>query len=174
MDERYPIGTFHFEGEINNKVIEQWISEIEALPASIRNVVKNLTDEQLDTPYRNGGWTIRQVVHHVPDSHMNAYIRFKWALTEDNPLIKPYDESKWADLSDYKLPIEVSLSMLANVHTRMVELLRNLTNEELQKTFIHPESGQTTLAKNIGMYAWHGNHHLAHITTLCKRMGWDK
>ncbi|MFS0864648.1 YfiT family bacillithiol transferase [Fredinandcohnia sp. 179-A 10B2 NHS] len=174
MDERYPIGTFQFEGELSNIIIGQWINDIEALPASIRTAVKNLTDKQLDTPYRNGGWTIRQVVHHVPDSHMNAYIRFKWALTEDNPLIKPYDESKWAELSDYILPIEVSLTMLETVHTRFVKLLRNLTNEELQKTFIHPESGQTTLAKNIGMYAWHGNHHLAQITSLCKRMGWDK
>ncbi|MFT4414303.1 YfiT family bacillithiol transferase [Fredinandcohnia humi] len=172
MDERYPIGNFEYVGEATASMIEGWINEIEALPNLVRQAVKILTEEQLDTPYRSGGWTIRQVVHHIPDSHMNAYIRFKWALTEQTPIIKPYAEDKWAELADSKLPIDVSLTLLETVHIRMVELLRSLSFEDLKKSFIHPDSGEVSLAKNIGLYAWHGKHHLAHITSLCKRMGW--
>lgn len=172
MDERYPIGKFQFDGEITNDLIMSWINEIEDLPGLLRKAVKDLEHEQLDTPYRSGGWTVRQVVHHLADSHMNSYVRFKLALTEQNPVIKPYDEGKWAELPDSTLPIEISLSLLEALHTRWVKLLRNLTSADMERTFIHPDSGEVSIGKNIGLYAWHGRHHLAHITSLCSRMGW--
>ncbi len=172
MDMKYPIGTFQFDDEITSSVTSVWINEIEDLPRLLREAVKDLDNEQLETAYRSGGWTVRQVIHHLADSHMNAYIRFKLALTEENPIIKPYDETKWAELSDYKLPIDTSLLLLEALHKRWTNLLRGLTTADMEKTFIHPESGKVTVGKNIGIYAWHGKHHLAHITTLCKRMGW--
>lgn len=172
MEERYPIGKFEFTGEITNSVIKGWINEIEDLPGLLRDVVKDFYDEQLDTPYRSGGWTVRQVIHHIADSHMNAYIRFKLALTEENPVIKPYDETKWAELSDYKLPIDTSLLLRETLHKRWTNLLRSLTAADMEKTFIHPDSGAVSVGKNIGIYAWHGRHHLAHITSLCNRKGW--
>ena len=172
MDMRYPIGTFQFDGEITNIVTNEWIREIEDLPSLVRDAVKDLNNEQLDTPYRPGGWTIRQVVHHLADSHMNAYVRFKLALTEVNPVIKTYDETKWAELQDYELPIDLSLSLLEALHKRWSTLLRSLTSTEMEKTFIHPDSGEVSVGKNIGIYAWHGRHHLAHITSLCCRNGW--
>lgn len=172
MDMKYPIGTFQFDGEITSGVTEDWINEIEKLPALLRDAVKDLNDDQLDTAYRFGGWTVRQVIHHLADSHMNAYIRFKLALTEENPVIKPYDETKWAELSDYKLPINTSLSLLETLHIRWTSLLRNLTPADMKKTFIHPSSGEVSVGQNIGIYAWHGRHHLAHITSLCNRRGW--
>lgn len=172
MKERYPIGVFKFDGEITNNVIKSWINEIEDLPELLRNAVRDLDNEQLDTPYRSGGWTVSQVVHHLADSHMNAYVRFKLALTEENPVIKPYDEGKWAELPDYKLPIDISLSLLEALHKRWVKLLHSLSPADMEKTFIHPESGEVSVGKNIGIYAWHGRHHLAHITSLCNRMGW--
>ncbi|MFB6467866.1 YfiT family bacillithiol transferase [Cytobacillus sp. Hz8] len=172
MDERYPIGKFHFEGNITSDVVKGWIQEISDLPEQLRKAVHSLDHEQLNTPYRTGGWTVRQVVHHLADSHMNAYIRFRLALTEDRPTIKPYEEGKWAELSDYELPIEISITLLEALHTRLVVLLHSLTPFDLEKTFIHPDSGETTVGKNIGIYAWHGRHHLAHITNLCSRMGW--
>ena len=172
MDLQYPIGQFQFDGEMTSNVISTWINEIEHLPAFLREAVQDLDDEQLDTAYRPGGWTVRQVVHHVADSHMNAYIRFKLALTEQNPVIKPYEEAKWAELSDYQLPIEPSLLLLETLHKRLTNLLRSLTTADLEKIFTHPESGTVTLGKNIGIYAWHGNHHIAHITSLRGRMGW--
>ena len=172
MDLQYPIGQFQFDGEMTSNVISTWINEIEHLPAFLREAVQDLDDEQLDTAYRPGGWTVRQVVHHVADSHMNAYIRFKLALTEQNPVIKPYEEAKWAELSDYQLPIEPSLLLLETLHKRLTNLLRSLTAADLEKTFTHPESGTVTVGKNIGIYAWHGNHHIAHITSLRGRMGW--
>ncbi|KWX78773.1 YfiT family bacillithiol transferase [Paenibacillus jilunlii] len=172
MDMKYPIGTFQFDDEITSSVTNVWINEIEDLPRLLRDAVKDLDNEQLETAYRSGGWTVRQVIHHLADSHMNAYIRFKLALTEENPIIKPYDETKWAELTDYKLPIDTSLLLLETLHKRWTNLLRGLTPADMEKTFIHPESGEVSIGKNIGIYAWHGKHHLAHITSLCNRMGW--
>ncbi|WP_066052618.1 YfiT family bacillithiol transferase [Robertmurraya korlensis] len=164
MDARYPIGTFQLEGDIDRTLMNHWIEEIASLPKKLREAVTDLTDEQLDTPYREGGWTIRQVVHHIADSHMNAYIRFKLALTEDSPVIKPYEEARWAELEDSKLPVDVSLMLIESVHIRLIVLLKALNEDERKRTFVHPESGVVSLEKNIGLYAWHGNHHLAHIT----------
>jgi uncharacterized damage-inducible protein DinB len=172
MDLKYPIGNFQFDGEITNSVIKDWINEIEVLPKLLQAAVKDLDNEQLDTAYRSGGWTVRQVVHHLADSHLNAYVRFKLALTEEKPVIKPYDEKKWAELSDYKLPIDISLSLLEALHQRWTNLFRNLSSADMEKTFIHPDSGEVSVGKNIGIYAWHGRHHLAHITSLCNRKGW--
>lgn len=172
MDERYPIGQFDYAGEPTSTEIMEWINEIEHAPAALRTAVDRLNDEQLNTPYRVGGWTIRQVVHHIADSHMNAYTRFKLALTETSPTIRPYDEQKWAELSDSQLPINVSLELIDALHKRWVYLLRSLTRTDLEKVFHHPESGQVTLGWNIGNYAWHGNHHIAHITSLRVHKGW--
>lgn len=172
MDIKYPIGKFQFDGKITDSVTKYWINEIEDLPRLIRDAVENLDNEQLDTPYRLGGWTVRQVIHHLADSHMNAYVRFKLALTEEKPVIKPYDETKWAELCDYKLPIDISLSLLDALHKRWTNLLRSLSSADIEKTFIHPDSGEVSVGKNIGIYAWHGRHHLAHITSLCNRKGW--
>lgn len=172
MDMKYPIGTFHFDGKITSSVTENWINEIEKLPALLRDAVKDLDDDHLDTPYRSEGWTVRQVIHHLADSHMNAYVRFKLALTEEKPVIKPYDETNWAKLSDYTLPVDTSLSLLEALHKRWTNLLRSLTPADMKKTFIHPQSGEVSVGQNIGIYAWHGKHHLAHITTLCSRKGW--
>jgi uncharacterized damage-inducible protein DinB len=172
MDMKYPIGTFQFDDEITSRVTSVWINEIEDLPRLLRDAVKDLDNEQLDTAYRSGGWTVRQVIHHLADSHMNAYVRFKLALTEENPVIKPYDETKWAELSDYKLPIDTSLLLLETLHKRWTNLLSSLTPADMEKTFIHPDSGEVSVGKNIGIYAWHGRHHLAQITSLCNRKGW--
>ncbi|MFP5108652.1 YfiT family bacillithiol transferase [Neobacillus sp. C211] len=172
MDMKYPIGKFQFDGDITKSVTKDWINEIEELPSLLRDAVKDLDNEQLDTPYRSGGWTLRQVIHHLADSHMNAYVRFKLALTEEKPVIKPYDETKWAELSDYKLPIDISLSLLEALHKRWTNLLRSLSPADMKKTFIHPDSGEVSVGKNIGIYAWHGRHHLAHITSLCSRKSW--
>ncbi|ADU30333.1 YfiT family bacillithiol transferase [Evansella cellulosilytica] len=172
MDMKYPIGMFQFDGEITNCVTRDWIIEIEELPSLLRNAVKDFDDEQLDTPYRPEGWTVRQVIHHLADSHLNAYVRFKLALTEEEPIIKPYDEAKWAELSDYKIPIDISLSLLEALHKRWTMHLQDLSASDLKKTFIHPDSGVVSVGENIGIYAWHGRHHLAHITSLRKRKGW--
>ncbi|WP_264740065.1 YfiT family bacillithiol transferase [Cytobacillus firmus] len=172
MDMKYPIGTFQFDDEITSRVTSVWINEIEDLPRLLRDAVKDLDNDQLETAYRSGGWTVRQVIHHLADSHINAYIRFKLALTEENPIIKPYDETKWAQLSDYNMPIDTSLLLLETLHKRWTKLLRGLTPADMEKTFIHPDSGEVSIGKNIGIYAWHGKHHLAHITSLCNRNGW--
>jgi uncharacterized damage-inducible protein DinB len=170
---QYPIGKFNYEGTITAKQREIWIKEIAEAPEKLRFAVRGLSDSQLDTPYRSEGWTVRQVVHHVADSHMNSYIRFKLALTEDFPTIKAYDEARWAELSDsVNLPVEISLQLLDSLHLRWVDLLRSLSSAAFNRSFIHPESGETPLAKNLGIYAWHGNHHIAHITSLRDRMGW--
>ena len=171
---RYPIGRFEPPSRIDRDYIERWIGDIEALPADLRKAVKGLTDAQLDTPYRPGGWTIRQVIHHLPDSHINSFIRFKWALTEDRPEIKPYFEDRWAELADYSMaPVAASLDLLDGLHQRWVALLRSLTGQDLKKTFIHPESGLVKLPETIGSYAWHGRHHLAHIREAIRREGWN-
>ncbi|HWO76741.1 MAG TPA: putative metal-dependent hydrolase [Bacillus sp. (in: firmicutes)] len=172
MDPKYPIGKFAFNGNITEKILEQWIQDIEELPCLIREAVQDLNEEQLDTPYRKGGWTIRQVVHHLADSHLNAYIRIKLALTEENPTIKPYNEAQWAKLPDYRLPIDVSLSLLDSLHRRWTHLLKNLKPQELEKNFYHPDSGKHSVYLSIGTYSWHGRHHLAQIINLLLTKGW--
>jgi DinB superfamily len=172
-DPRFPIGKFNYEGAPSADQRLKFIAEIEQMPAAIRAAIQGLSAKQLDTPYREGGWTVRQVVHHVPESHMNAYIRFKLALTEDEPTIKPYAEDRWAKLADVpSTPTEVSLALLENLHTRWVILLHGLQAEHWKRTFIHPENGVVSLEKNLALYAWHGKHHTAHITELRKRMNW--
>lgn len=172
MDLRYPIGKFKVNGKVTTEIIEQWIKEIEELPARLTEAVEGLNDVQLDTAYRTEGWTIRQVVHHIADSHLNSYTRFKLALTECNPTIKLYEEGKWAELPDTNLPINISLQLIDTLHKRWVYLLRSMTSEDLEKTFYHPEFGDMKLSVNIGIYAWHGRHHVAHITSLRDRSGW--
>lgn len=149
------------------------IDVIAAAPLRMREAVAGLDAAQLDTPYREGGWTVRQVVHHVPDSHMNAYVRVKLALTEDEPTIKPYEEAAWAQLPDSRItPVEVSLALLEALHTRWVDLLRAMDGADFKRSFRHPEHGAVTLDWLVGMYAWHSRHHVAHITSLRERMGW--
>ena len=161
---KYPIGKFIVPDAYTEELIAQWKNDIAELPALIKAAVAGLTDKQLETPYRPEGWTIRQVVHHVADSHLNSIIRFKWAMTEDNPTIKAYHEDLWAKLADYKLPIEPSLIMLDGIHARLTALFESFTAEDWNRTFIHPESGATILLKrNLALYSWHGRHHLAHI-----------
>lgn len=172
MDVRYPIGSFQYDGEMDMEVVNKWVKEIEELPRMLQDAVKDLDDEQLDTPYRLDGWTIRQVIHHLADSHMHAYIRLKLALTEESPVVKTYDETKWAELADYQFPVEGSLLLLKGLHKRWAELLRTLSQSEMEKTFIHPDLGEVLTYQNIGMYAWHGKHHLAHITSLLEQKGW--
>lgn len=172
-DPRYPIGKFDQSITVTIKMRNDFIKTIEALPLQLRMEVENLSQKQLDTPYRDGGWTIRQVVHHLPDSHINCYVRFKLALTEDNPQINTYEEHLWAGLQDsFKTPIDVSLSLLESLHKRWAILLRSLTDKQFEKTFQHPEWGNITLSKTLALYAWHSKHHLAHITELKKKMGW--
>ncbi len=171
---KYPIGKFSLPAAISPEDIRQWIAEIEMLPGLLRNAVEPLNDAQLNTPYRPQGWTVRQVVHHLPDSHLNSYIRFKLALTEDNPVIKPYREEQWAELPDGKTaPIAVSLVLLESLHQRWVSALRNITPEQWRRTFFHPESKRDLrLDSVLALYAWHGKHHLAHLVELKKRMEW--
>lgn len=171
-DLRYPIGRFSYSGPVAQARIDTWIDDIAALPGDLRRTVSALTDRRLDTPYRPGGWTVRQVVHHLPDSHMNSLIRFKWALTEERPVIKTYDEKGWAALPDSRQPIAHSLDLLDALHRRWADLLRGLDQRQLQREFVHPDSGPVTLAVTIGAYAWHGRHHLAHIERLIEREGW--
>ncbi|MEO9964398.1 MAG: YfiT family bacillithiol transferase [Reichenbachiella sp.] len=171
---KYPIGHFQFPSSYSISDIEEDIHTICHLPQVLRESVQYLSDEQLNTHYRPDGWTVRQVVHHMADSHMNSYIRFKWTLTETQPTIKTYDEKKWAELPDAKNDaIEPSLLLLTALHLKWTNVLRNLTEEEMHLTFIHPESGrQTKIYENIALYAWHCNHHLAHIMNLAERMNW--
>jgi hypothetical protein len=171
---QYPIGKFLKPEHIPEVLIHEWIDEIERLPEQLREVVDSLSEEQLDTPYRDGGWTVLQVVHHLADSHINSYTRFRLALTEENPVIKPYYEDRWAELEDGKnAPVEFSLNLLTFLHQRWVYLLKSLTDDQLNKTFFHPESGKEfVLREVIGTYAWHGKHHLAHITELKQRNNW--
>jgi len=173
-DPRYPIGKFSFSGPSDETQRKKSIDAIEQAPAALRAAIRGLSPQQVETPYRDGGWTVRQVVHHVPESHMNAYIRFKLALTEDEPTIKPYMEDRWAKLQDVQsTPLEVSLALMDSLHDRWVRLLRLLKPEDWKRTFRHPEMGETlTLDKTLALYSWHGRHHVAHITELRKRMGW--
>ena len=175
VDLSYPIGKYKQTGLISAGQRVEWIAEIAAFPNELSGVVGSLSDEQLDTPYRPGGWTVRQVVHHLPDSHLHSYQRFRLALTEDSPTIKPYTESRWAELPDARTaPIEVSLSLLDALHRRWVMLLRSLDDAAFARTFHHPESGEKRLDWVLGSYAWHGRHHLSQITGLLERMGWKR
>lgn len=171
-DLRYPIGAWVRPTVISALERTAWINAIAALPAELRAATAGLTDAQLDTPYRPGGWTVRQVVHHLPDSHLNAYVRFKLALTEPDPTIRPYDEGGWAKLPDSALPVDVSLRIVDAVHERWVALLRALPADAFSRPFQHPESGAQTLDTALSTYAWHGRHHVAHVMRLRARAGW--
>ena len=170
-DLRYPIGPFTVPDR-SPETIARLVDEIAEAPRRLREALAGLTDAQLDTPYRDGGWTVRQVAHHVPDSHLNAYVRFKLALTEDTPRIKPYDEARWAALPDSRLDPAVSLALLDALHGRWVALLRSLAPEDSERASDHPETVATPLRTALGLYAWHGRHHAAHVTGLRERMGW--
>lgn len=173
-DLKYPIGKYIIPNSITTEKLAGWISILEELPQKFTDLTSSMNDEQLDTPYRPEGWTVRQVVHHVSDSHHHSYIRFKWGLTENNPVIKPYLEQEWANLFDTRTaPIQMSLNHLKAVHFKLVYLLRGLSEEQLNRTFTHPDGNEvTTLKENIGRYVWHGSHHYAHIANLVKRKGW--
>ena len=172
-DLRFPVGKFHYDGPPTPEQQRSFLEAIAQTPAQLRAAIKGLSDLQLDTPYRPEGWTVRQVVHHVPDSHLNAYVRFKLALTEEDPTIKPYAEDRWAELADTKAtPVEVSLTLTDSLHDRWVRLLRSLDPAQWKRTFRHPEMGPMTLERTLALYAWHGRHHVAHITELRKRMSW--
>jgi hypothetical protein len=172
-DPRYPIGRFQKPDLVDAAKIQQFVDAIERLPRELTTAVNGLTNVQLDTPYREGGWSVRQVVHHLPDSHMNAYIRFKLALTEGEPTIKPYNEARWAELPDAKFgPMEVSLNLLEALHRRWVDCIRGVPGESFGRQFYHPERGAMSLNELLALYAWHGRHHVAHIVKLRERMGW--
>ncbi len=173
-DPRYPIGPFELDSDITPAKYRQWLQQLRQTPQALRQAVEGLSEEQLDTPYREGGWTVRQVVHHMADSHLNGYQRSKLALTETHPRIAPYNEKAWANLPDVEqTPIEVSLQLLAAVHERWVNLLGTLDEDDLTRTYDHPEEGEKTVGGSVQTYAWHGRHHVAHITTLRHRQGWD-
>jgi hypothetical protein len=172
-DLRYPVGEFSFPESVSAQELAVFIDHIAATPARMREAIAGLSDSQLDTPYRPGGWTVRQLAHHVPDSHINSYMRFRLALTEEDPVIKPYEEALWAELPDARsMPVEPSLALLENLHARWVPLLRSLSDAEWKRSFRHPELGPVRLEQNAALYAWHGRHHVAHITRLRERMGW--
>ncbi len=171
---KYPIGRYQAPAVISPDIRAGWIEQMAVLPANFSKAVAGLNDAQLDTPYRPGGWTVRQVVHHVPDSHMNSYMRFRLALTEDVPLIKPYEEAAWAKLSDaHSGPVAASLMLLDGLHQRFVLLLRSLSDADFARTFRHPELGEKRLDWTLGLYAWHSLHHTAHITNLRAREAWQ-
>jgi uncharacterized damage-inducible protein DinB len=172
-DLSYPIGKYDKETKITVDQRKQFIKEIAELPNELREAVQNLSDGQIDTPYRPEGWTVRQVAHHVGDSHLNSFIRFKLALTEDNPTIRPYAEDLWAKTAEYKMPVEVSLSLIDSIHQRWTALLESMSDEEFARTLNHPETGLWTLENLLGMYVWHGKHHTAHINNLKKRNNWN-
>jgi hypothetical protein len=172
-DLRYPIGKFQWPETITPKDRLRYIDKIAATPAMVRDAVAGQTPQQLDTPYREGGWTVRQLAHHIPDSHLNSYVRFKLALTEDQPTIKPYDEAAWALLSDSATtPVETSLCLLECLHARWVDLMRGMSEADWARTFRHPERGTVSLDQNAALYAWHGDHHVEHIRALRSRNGW--
>jgi len=174
MDLRYPVGKFQWTGASTDADRRSFIAQIEEAPAKLRAAVKGLTEQQLDTPYRDGGWTIRQVVHHLPDSHMNAYVRFKLAVTEDQPTVKTYEQELWANLPDARTaPIEPSLALLESLHYRWVLFFKSLSAAEWARKLKHPELGEVGLDKYLAMYAWHGRHHVAHVTSLRERMKWQ-
>ncbi len=173
MDPRYPVGKFTWPEKLTEGDRRKWIGQIAETPAKLRASVKGLSKKQLDTPYRDGGWTVRQVVHHLPDSHLNAYVRFKLALTEDQPTIKPYDQERWAELPDAKTgQLEPSLRLLDSLHLRWVATLKAMSAADFGRRLKHPELGEVVLERYLALYAWHGRHHVGHITSLRKRQGW--
>lgn len=173
MDLAYPIGKCEYPEIVSPEMRKRYIQEIAAAPAHFREAVRGLTDTQLDTPYRPGGWTVRQVIHHIPDSHMNAYVRFRLALTENEPVIKPYDQERWAELKDARTePVEVSLQLIDALHRRWVVLLNSMSDADFARQFRHPEIGVMRLDTYLASYGWHCRHHAAHITGLRDRMGW--
>ncbi|MGH9349382.1 MAG: YfiT family bacillithiol transferase [Vicinamibacterales bacterium] len=171
-DLSYPVGRFDRQAPRTAETRRVAIQDLATLPARMRNAVNGLIDARLDTPYRPGGWTVRQLVHHVADSHMNGYIRTKLAITEDNPTIKPYDQDAWASLPDARLPVAVSLSILDAVHERWTAICRSLAEPDFARTFVHPDLGQLTLDAHVHLYGWHSRHHVAHVTALRQREGW--
>ena len=171
-DLRFPIGKFDKSIELTAEKRAEFIQTIKDLPKKIAAAVEGLSENQLETPYRPEGWTVRQTVHHVADSHINSLCRFKLAMTEENPTIRPYYEDRWAELADNQLPVDISLSILEGVHARWTVLLESMTDEDFQKTLIHPDSGDWTVEQFLGLYAWHSLHHTAHITRLRERNGW--
>jgi len=171
-DLRFPVGDFVMPASVTPAIRAEAIAAIAELPVRMREAVRGLSDAQLDMPYRPGGWTIRQVVHHVPDSHMNAFIRLKLALTEDNPTIKPYDQDAFASLPDQRLPIEPSLALLDGLHARWEAVLRSMTPPQFERPWYHPEIGAITVDYLVQTYGWHSRHHVAHITRLREREGW--
>lgn len=168
---QYPIGKFIAPATITDQKLEEWITILEMFPPQLRDMVSDMKDAQLDTPYRPEGWTVRQVVHHIADSHQHFYIRFKWALTEDNPIIKPYLQEEWAKQPDLKgMPVEWSLRLIEAIHYKLVRLLRGMSSEDFKRTFVHPNDNiMVALDKNVGIYAWHSMHHYMHIANLVKR-----
>jgi DinB family protein len=173
LDLRYPIGKFETPKSVDASTRDTFIAQIEAAPRLLRKAVARLDSRQLDTPYRPGGWTVRQVVHHLPDSHINAYVRFKLALTEDTPTIRPYEEALWAKLPEATSgEIALSLALLDAVHARWLACIRTLPGESFDREYRHPESGLFSLNQQLALYAWHGRHHVAHITSLAGREGW--
>lgn len=172
-DARFPIGRFVYDPEVTPEKRSSWIAEVRRVPEELRRAITGLGDDQLDTPYRDGGWTVRQVVHHLVDSHVNAYIRFRWTLTEDHPSIKVYDEKSWAELPDARAaPPEVSVALLEALHARWVMLLESMGPEQFERMLTHPEHGPISLDRLLQLYAWHGRHHVAHVDGLRKREGW--
>jgi DinB superfamily len=167
---QYPIGKFKAPVSYTAEDIRKWTTTIKEFPGRLRQAIISLNEKQLDTTYRTGGWTIRQVVHHVADSHMNALMRLKLALTEENPTVKPYEEADWALLADYRMPVESSLKILEGIHLHWVAILESLTEEEWNRTFLQPASGNVIqLKKALALYAWHSKHHLAHVTETVKK-----
>lgn len=172
---KYPIGRFQFVSNYSNKEGDQFLKKIEELPAKLRTLVNGWDEEKLNTPYRPDGWTVKQLLHHIPDSHMNSYVRFKWTLTEEKPIIKAYYEARWAEIIDSsETPVSISLDLLENLHKRWMILMNNLTDDQWKRSFIHPESNrEITLEELMPLYAWHSEHHFEHINQLKIRMGWD-
>lgn len=173
-DLRFPIGAFRFDGVTTAERRRERIEHVARAPAALRRAVEDLSESQLDTPYRPGGWTVRQLVHHLPDSHLNAYTRFKLGLTETDPTIRPYDEARWAELPEARsAPVEVSLRLLESLHARWVMVLQALGPADFERTIVHPEhDARMTLDELLAMYAWHGRHHVAHVSALAAREGW--
>ena len=172
-DLRYPIGKFSKDIEITAELRKDFIAEIGALPVELKAAANDLSDKQLDTPYRPEGWTVRQTVHHVADSHLNSLVRFKLALTEDAPTIRPYYEDRWAELKDSFLPIESSIKIIEGLHHRWATVLSAMSDADFQRKLVHPETGEWTLEELLALYVWHGKHHTAHITSLRERNGWQ-
>lgn len=171
-DLRFPIGEFSSDFESTGALRQSFIQTIEELPNKLRKAIEGLTDGQLDTRYRPGGWTVRQVVHHIADSHLNSFCRFKLAMTEDCPTIRAFREDRWAELPDSQLPVDPSLKIIEGVHARWAAMLNSMDSEDFARTLDHPESGEWNLDKFLGLYDWHSKHHTAHITRLRERNGW--